>query len=51
MSPLEIGRAYMDAVVVVQDEEGFGTGFVVGKTGYVMTCAHCVRGKGRGRKV
>ncbi len=50
MSALEIGRAYMDAVVVVQDEEGFGTGFVVGKTGYIMTCALCAGGKERGRK-
>ena len=43
MSALEIGRAYTNAVVVVQDAEGYGTGFVVGKAGYILTCAHCVR--------
>ncbi len=43
MSPAEIGRALTDAVVIVQNERGSGTGFVVGKSGYVLTCAHCVR--------
>ena len=36
MSPAEIGRAFTDAVVIVQNERGSGTGFVVGKSGYVL---------------
>lgn len=43
MSAKDISRAFTDAVVVVQSGKRFGTGFVVGASGYVLTCAHCVR--------
>lgn len=36
----EIGRRYLNAVVVVHSDRSVGTGFVVGKNGYVLTCAH-----------
>lgn len=36
----EIGRRYMDAVVLVKSDKGIGTGFVIGRHGYVLTCAH-----------
>jgi serine protease Do len=36
----EIGRRYLNAVVVVHSDKSVGTGFVVGKNGYVLTCAH-----------
>lgn len=36
----EIGKRYLDAVVVVSSEESSGTGFVIGKEGYILTCAH-----------
>ena len=42
----EISRHFMDAVVVVKSDEGSGTGFVVGSSGYVVTCAHCLPGAG-----
>ena len=43
MSAKEIGHAFTDAVVVVKNSRGSGTGFVVGKSGYILTCAHCAR--------
>jgi serine protease Do len=42
MDAKEIGRQFMDAVVVIRSEGGSGTGFVVGSKGYVLTCAHVV---------
>ena len=47
MSPKEIGRKFNDAVVIVQNGPSSGTGFVVGASGYVLTCAHCVGKDGR----
>lgn len=44
-SPLrtsEITKRYSSSVVVVRSMEGSGTGFVVGSSGYILTCAHCV---------
>lgn len=38
----DIGREFMGSVVVIQTDEGSGTGFVVGSSGYVLTCAHVV---------
>jgi len=43
MSPVDIGRRFNNSVFVVTDGEGTGTGFVVGRNGLVLTCAHCVR--------
>jgi S1-C subfamily serine protease len=41
-SSKEIGRRYTNAVVVVHSDDGTGSGFVVGRRGYVLTCAHVV---------
>lgn len=42
MTPQDISREFMDAVAIVQTEHSSGTGFVVGRHGYLLTCAHCV---------
>jgi serine protease Do len=42
MTTKDIARRFSDAVVVIQTEEGSGSGFVVGSEGYILTCAHCV---------
>lgn len=42
LTPKDIGKRYLDAVVVVQGEDSSGTGFVIGKQGYILTCAHVV---------
>ena len=46
MSAKEIGHLFTDSVVIVETGGSSGTGFVVGKTGYLLTCAHCVRQAG-----
>jgi WD40 repeat protein len=38
----EIGRRYLDAVVSVVTENGTGSGFFIGKSGYLLTSAHVV---------
>jgi serine protease Do len=40
VSPKEIAHHFNDAVVVVATDEGSGTGFVIGSSGYILTCAH-----------
>ncbi len=42
LTPVEIGERYLDAVVSIQADDKKGTGLVVGKSGFVMTCAHLV---------
>ncbi|NQU25284.1 MAG: trypsin-like peptidase domain-containing protein [Candidatus Nealsonbacteria bacterium] len=42
MSAKDIGRWFTDSVVVVHSDEGTGTGFVVGSSGCVVTCSHCL---------
>ncbi|MCH8922533.1 MAG: trypsin-like peptidase domain-containing protein [Planctomycetes bacterium] len=44
MSIKEIGRRYMDAVVVVRTKGGSGTGLVIGSSGYILTCDHVIDG-------
>ena len=46
MTTQDIARQFTDAVVVIQSEEGSGSGFVVGSGGYILTCAHCVAEQG-----
>lgn len=46
LSAKEIGRRFTDAVVLVRNGQNSGTGFVVGASGYILTCAHCVRDAG-----
>lgn len=41
-SPQEIGREFMNSVVLVLTPESTGTGFVVGDQGLILTCAHVV---------
>jgi serine protease Do len=40
LTPKDIGKRYLDAVVVVKSVDGSGTGFVIGQAGYILTCAH-----------
>lgn len=40
MSPADISRRFLNSVVVIQSDDGGGTGFIVGTKGYVLTCAH-----------
>ncbi|MBA4016987.1 MAG: hypothetical protein C0483_07370 [Pirellula sp.] len=42
MRAAEIAKRYSDGVVIVRGGDGTGTGFVVGSSGYILTCAHCV---------
>lgn len=42
MRASEISKRFSRTVVVVRSNEGSGTGFVVGSSGYILTCAHCV---------
>lgn len=44
LSPKEIGRKYLDAVVSIIGEEGSGSGFFIGKSGYLLTSAHVIEG-------
>ncbi|MEZ5943612.1 MAG: trypsin-like peptidase domain-containing protein [Planctomycetaceae bacterium] len=44
LSAKEIGRRYLDAVVLILTEDGSGTGFFIGKTGYLLTAEHVVTG-------
>lgn len=46
LSSAEIGKRFMNSVVVVQSDESVGTGFVVGRHGFVLTCAHVVPTRG-----
>jgi S1-C subfamily serine protease len=38
----QIAADYSDSVVIVRTENSTGTGFFVGTSGLVLTCAHCV---------
>jgi S1-C subfamily serine protease/DNA-binding beta-propeller fold protein YncE len=42
MTPTEIARAYKNAVVLIKSDHAVGTGFLIGKGGYVLTCAHVI---------
>jgi S1-C subfamily serine protease len=42
MTAQEISRMLTDTVVIVQCGQHFGTGVVVGRAGYILTCAHCI---------
>ncbi len=46
LSAAEIGRRFLNSVVVITSDEGSGTGFVVGTHGYVLTCAHVLPEEG-----
>jgi S1-C subfamily serine protease len=40
VSAKEIAAYFTAAVVLVESDEGVGTGFVIGEQGYILTCAH-----------
>ncbi len=42
MSAAEITGNFTDAVVIVRSGKSTGTGFFVGSSGLILTCAHCV---------
>lgn len=42
----EISRRFLNSVVVIESDEGGGTGFIVGTKGYVLTCAHVLPDNG-----
>ena len=50
MTPVEIRRAYGDAVVTIttfsaaEDAVGLGSGFVVDPSGVIVTCYHVIDG-------
>lgn len=46
LEPVEIGRKYLQSVVVVWSKEGFATGFFIGREGYVLTCKHALAEQG-----
>ena len=43
MSPKEIARSLGGSVVLVRSGASTGSGFVVGASGYIVTCAHCLQ--------
>ena len=42
LTPREIGRLYMDSVVILETAGGGATGVCVGSQGYILTCAHAL---------
>ena len=42
----EVSRRYTNSVVVIKTDEGSGSGFVIGKRGIVLTCAHVISDEG-----
>jgi S1-C subfamily serine protease/DNA-binding beta-propeller fold protein YncE len=38
----EIALANMNAVVIIKSENSSGTGFLIGRKGYILTCAHVI---------
>lgn len=42
----DIGRRFMDSVVLISAKDASGTGFVVGGDGYILTCAHVLPREG-----
>jgi S1-C subfamily serine protease len=46
MSTRDVARWFTDSVVVVRNDESSGTGFVVGREGYVLTCEHVLPRRG-----
>ncbi len=42
MRASEIFKEFADSVVVVRDSESSGTGYIIGDSGLILTCAHCV---------
>lgn len=42
VSPKDIAKDSMPSVVLVQSARSTATGFVVGKKGYILTCAHAI---------
>ena len=47
ISHAEIGRRYMNSVVLVKSNIGSGTAFVIGSGGYLLTCAHVIPEEGK----
>ena len=43
LTPADVAKKHKSSVVVVNSGASSGTGFVVGKSGYILTCAHCVQ--------
>lgn len=46
MTAKDVAQRFTDAVVVIENGNGSGTGMVVGADGYILTCAHCISGAG-----
>ncbi|MCA8993962.1 MAG: trypsin-like peptidase domain-containing protein [Planctomycetaceae bacterium] len=44
MSSNEIGRRYLDAVVLMLTQDSVGTGILIGNSGYILTAEHVVAG-------
>lgn len=44
LTPREIVKKYGESVVLIRANTGFGSGFVIGSKGYILTCAHVVTG-------
>lgn len=42
-----VSDLYNQAVVVIKNDEGTGSGFFISSTGYILTCAHVVPRQGR----
>src|SRR5262249_19009662 len=51
MSAKDIGREYMSSVVVVQSDGESGSGVVLGRDGYKVTCKLCIPPQGELRVV
>ncbi len=45
MTMAEVAKSFTNSVVVTQSANSSGSGFVIGPSGYIVTCAHCIPNK------
>lgn len=46
-TPQEIAKHFNQAVVLIKSDDGTASGFVIGKNGFILTCAHAIPNEGK----